>query len=198
MQEAQVISLGQEDSVEEEMETHSCVLVWKSHGQRWGPPRGGLYCSFNRSSSVPAQGLRVYYSLCLECSSRSGICMANNISRGPCSCISSSERLALSVSTHPSRWPLGAFALLHGTRRLCRIISSLSLFCFCLPHHITQICLWLSLLYQQDPEEWATQRTDSSPGGLNVSYFHSRERVLATLLVLVLFVCLFLYWSIVD
>ena len=29
MQETQVQSLGQEDSVEKEMATHSCILAWK-------------------------------------------------------------------------------------------------------------------------------------------------------------------------
>ena len=34
MQETQVQSLGQEDSVKEGMATHSSILAWKSHGQR--------------------------------------------------------------------------------------------------------------------------------------------------------------------
>ena len=34
MQETLFRSLGQEDSLEEEMATHSCILAWKSHGLR--------------------------------------------------------------------------------------------------------------------------------------------------------------------
>ena len=34
MQEMQVQSLGQEDSLEKEMATHSSILAWKSHGLR--------------------------------------------------------------------------------------------------------------------------------------------------------------------
>ena len=34
MQGTQVQSLGQEDSLEKGMATHSSVLVWKSHGRR--------------------------------------------------------------------------------------------------------------------------------------------------------------------
>ena len=30
----QVLSLGQEDTLEMEMATHSSILAWKSHGQR--------------------------------------------------------------------------------------------------------------------------------------------------------------------
>ena len=48
MQETQVQSLGQEDTLEEEMATHSSILAWKSHGQRslvgyspWGHKRVG-------------------------------------------------------------------------------------------------------------------------------------------------------------
>ena len=33
-QETQVWSLGQEDSLEKEIATHSSILVWESHGQR--------------------------------------------------------------------------------------------------------------------------------------------------------------------
>ena len=31
----QVQSLGQEDPLEEEMATHSSILAWEIHGQRW-------------------------------------------------------------------------------------------------------------------------------------------------------------------
>ena len=48
MQEMQVWSLGQEDSLEKEMTTHSSILAGKSHGQRspagynqWGHKRVG-------------------------------------------------------------------------------------------------------------------------------------------------------------
>ena len=34
MQEVWVQSLGQEDPLEEEMATYSCILAWKFHGQR--------------------------------------------------------------------------------------------------------------------------------------------------------------------
>ena len=34
MQETQVQSLGQEDSLEKDMATYSSILAWKSHGQR--------------------------------------------------------------------------------------------------------------------------------------------------------------------
>ena len=34
MQETQVLSLGWEDPLEEEMATHTSILAWKSHGQR--------------------------------------------------------------------------------------------------------------------------------------------------------------------
>ena len=34
MQETWVPSLGREDTLEEEMETHSSILAWQSHGQR--------------------------------------------------------------------------------------------------------------------------------------------------------------------
>ena len=34
MQETWVQSLGQEDTLEKEMATHSSTLAWKSHGQR--------------------------------------------------------------------------------------------------------------------------------------------------------------------
>ena len=34
MQETSVRSLGQEDSREKEIETHTSVLAWESHGQR--------------------------------------------------------------------------------------------------------------------------------------------------------------------
>ena len=34
MQETQVRSLGQEDTLEKEMATHSSILAWKFHGQR--------------------------------------------------------------------------------------------------------------------------------------------------------------------
>ena len=34
MQEMQVWSLGQEDSLEKELATHSIILAWESHGQR--------------------------------------------------------------------------------------------------------------------------------------------------------------------
>ena len=34
MQETWVWSLGQEDSLEKEMATHSSILAWKSYGQR--------------------------------------------------------------------------------------------------------------------------------------------------------------------
>ena len=34
MQEMQALSLGQEDSLEQKMATHSRTLAWKSHGQR--------------------------------------------------------------------------------------------------------------------------------------------------------------------
>ena len=34
MQEMQVPSLGQEDPLEEEMETHSSILSWEIYGQR--------------------------------------------------------------------------------------------------------------------------------------------------------------------
>ena len=33
-QKMQVLSLGQEDTLEMEMATHSSILAWKSHGQR--------------------------------------------------------------------------------------------------------------------------------------------------------------------
>ena len=33
-QEMQVRSLGQEDPLEEKMETHSSIFAWKFHGQR--------------------------------------------------------------------------------------------------------------------------------------------------------------------
>ena len=33
-QEAQAQSLGEEDLLEKEMATHSCILAWKIHGQR--------------------------------------------------------------------------------------------------------------------------------------------------------------------
>ena len=39
MQEMQVRSLGQEDSLEEEMETHSSILAWKIP---WAEEPGGL------------------------------------------------------------------------------------------------------------------------------------------------------------
>ena len=34
MQEIQVLSLGQEDPLEEEMATHSSILAWQFHGQK--------------------------------------------------------------------------------------------------------------------------------------------------------------------
>ena len=34
MQETWVQSLGQEDPLEKEMATHSCILAWRIHGQR--------------------------------------------------------------------------------------------------------------------------------------------------------------------
>ena len=34
MQEMQFPSLGQEDPLEEEVSTHSSILVWETHGQR--------------------------------------------------------------------------------------------------------------------------------------------------------------------
>ena len=34
MQETRVRSLGWEDSLKEEMATHSSILAWKNHGQR--------------------------------------------------------------------------------------------------------------------------------------------------------------------
>ena len=34
MQEMWAWNLGQEDTLKKEMETHSSVLAWKSHGQR--------------------------------------------------------------------------------------------------------------------------------------------------------------------
>ena len=34
MQETQVQSLGQEDSLEKDMATYSSILAWTSHGQR--------------------------------------------------------------------------------------------------------------------------------------------------------------------
>ena len=34
MQETQVLSLGQEDSLEEHLATHSSILVWRIYGQR--------------------------------------------------------------------------------------------------------------------------------------------------------------------
>ena len=74
--------------------------------------------------------------------------MANNISWGTCSCVSSSERLALCVSACPSLWPLGAFVLLHGTHHLCWIISSLSLFYFCLPLCLLRWPVFSQLLYR--------------------------------------------------
>ena len=48
MQETQVLSLGPEDPLEKEMETHSSIIAWKYHGQRglegyspWGRYRVG-------------------------------------------------------------------------------------------------------------------------------------------------------------
>ena len=41
MQETQVRTLGQEDRLEEEMETHSSILAWKIP---WTEEPGGLQC----------------------------------------------------------------------------------------------------------------------------------------------------------
>ena len=47
MQDTQVRSLGQEDSLEKEMATHSSIPAWKFHGQRspWSGKGDGHNCA---------------------------------------------------------------------------------------------------------------------------------------------------------
>ena len=47
-QETQVQSLGQEDPLEEEMETHSCILAWRFP---WTEEPGGLYSPWGHKES---------------------------------------------------------------------------------------------------------------------------------------------------
>ena len=57
MQEMQVQSVGQEDSVKEEMATHSSILAWKIP---WTEESGGLWSMGSQSQTLLSMRTRSY------------------------------------------------------------------------------------------------------------------------------------------
>jgi len=71
MQETWVQSLGWEDSLEEEMATHSSILAWRFHGQRslaGYSPQGKELDMTEQLSLFDAQFLRECFSPSISCS----------------------------------------------------------------------------------------------------------------------------------